>query len=139
MRSALAAALAALVPACSAPAPLPPAPATVALRMDEYAFELSATPKPGRVVVEVENAGELDHEVVLVILPEDVPPILEQLRSEERRTVATLAYLPPRPPGGRGSFALDLEPGRYALLCFIEDADGISHALKGMALELRVD
>jgi hypothetical protein len=139
MRSPLAVALTLFVlAACTPPAPLPPAPVELRLELDEYSFELSGTPEPGRVVVEVDNVGALDHEVVLVILPEDVPPILEQLRSEQRRTVATLAYLPPRAPGERGSFALDLEPGRYAFLCFVQDDDGPSHALKGMALELRV-
>lgn len=139
MRAALAGLLGAVAcAACSPPAPLPPAPEVVHLTLDDYAFELSGTPRAGRVVVEVSNDGDLEHEVVLVILPEDVPPILEQLRSEQRRTVPTLAYVPPRSPGERGSFAVDLEPGRYAFLCFVEDADGTSHALKGMALELRI-
>jgi hypothetical protein len=42
------------------------------------------------------------------------------------------------PPGGNGAVAVDLGPGRYALICFLTDDDGQSHALKGMATEFRI-
>src|SRR5690606_25252353 len=43
-------------------------------------------------------------------------------------------------PGGtsRADAVVDLEAGRYGLLCFIPDADGRPHYLAGMARELRV-
>ena len=36
-------------------------------------------------------------------------------------------------PGGRGWTTLDLQPGEYALICFVPDpADGVPHVAKGM-------
>lgn len=106
--------------------------------MTEYDFEHAATVPPGRVVVVAQNGGALEHSMTVVRLPPSFPPILRQLRSNRRRPVETLAQLPARPPGAQGTFAVDLEPGRYALVCFVEDADGRQHAIKGMASELLV-
>lgn len=118
--------------------PLPPAPAELDVRMTEYRFEHVPTIPPGRVVVEARNEGRERHSVTLARLPEDVPPILEQLRGESRRSVETVAQVMDRPPGTRAAFAVDLAPGRYALLCFVRFPDGTTHAFQGMATEFRV-
>jgi hypothetical protein len=106
--------------------------------MNEYSFQHPAELAPGRVVFRIHNAGSAPHSMVLVELPEDVPPIDEQLRSDTRRAVATLAQLPERAPGSRDTLAVDLVPGRYGMVCFVRDADGVSHASKGMSSEFRV-
>ena len=106
--------------------------------MREYSFQHPAEIAPGRVVFRIHNAGAEPHSIVLVELPEELPPLAEQLRSDTRRAVANLAQLPERPAGSRDTFAVDLVPGRYGMVCFVRDADGVSHALKGMTSELRV-
>lgn len=106
--------------------------------MTEYRFTHPPEMPPGRMVFRVVNAGAEPHSLVLVGLEEDVPPIDEQLRSPNRRGAATFAQLPSRPPGSRDTFAVDLEPGRYAFICFVQGSDGVSHALKGMSSEFRV-
>lgn len=106
--------------------------------MREYRFDHPPQAPRGRVVFRVRNSGALTHELILVQLAEDVPPIQEQIRSDARRAVDTIATLRNRPPGSNGTFAADLQPGRYAFICFIRDADGVSHAIKGMASEFRV-
>lgn len=106
--------------------------------MRDYRFEHAASVSSGRVVFSVRNAGSVVHELVLVELPADFPPILEQLRSDERRGVDTLAAIQRRAPGTRDTFASDLSPGRYAFICFLADADGVPHYRKGMASEFRV-
>ena len=106
--------------------------------MAEYRFDHQAEIPPGRTVFRVVNAGAESHSLVLVGLEEDVPPIDEQLRSPNRRGAATYAQVPERPPGSRDTFAVDLEPGRYAFICFVRGSDGISHSLKGMSSEFRV-
>lgn len=106
--------------------------------MTEYRFDHQAQIPPGRTVFRVVNAGGESHSLVLVGLDEDVPPIDEQLRSPNRRGVPTYAQVPERPPGSRDTFAVDLEPGRYAFICFVRDSDGVSHADKGMSSEFRV-
>ena len=106
--------------------------------MKEYSFQHPAEIAPGRAVFRIHNAGAEPHSIVLVELPEELPPLAEQLRSDTRRAVANLAQLPERPAGSRDTFAVDLVPGRYGMVCFVRDADGVSHALKGMTSELRV-
>jgi hypothetical protein len=107
--------------------------------MREFRFEQAPLAAEGRVVFRVRNAGNVTHELVLVALPEDFPPIDEQLRSEERQGVDTVVAIHDRPPGNRTTFASDLQPGRYAFICFVRDPDGVSHALKGMSAEFRVE
>lgn len=114
----------------------PPAPDFEVVQR-EFRFDHQPVVAAGRVVFRVGNAGRLDHELTLVRLPEDFGPIADELASEERRSVATTAYLLPRAPGATGTFAVDLAPGRYALICFIPDAGGVAHYEKGMSSEVR--
>jgi hypothetical protein len=106
--------------------------------MTEHRFDHQPEIAPGRTVFRVVNAGAEAHSLVLVGLGEDVPPIDEQLRSPNRRGAATFAQLPERPPASRDTFAVDLEPGRYAFICFLRGPDGVPHHLKGMSSEFRV-
>ncbi len=120
-------------------ATLPRGPQVVDVEMREYAFEHTRRIERGRVVFTARNVGRLNHELVMVPKPEDVPPIAEQLRGSRRRTVAALASFPPRPPGASAAFAVDLVPGRYAFLCFlVDEGSRVSHALRGMTSEFRV-
>jgi len=120
-----------------APALLPPPPATVEVSMSEYRFDHRPVPA-GRVVFRLGNVGRIPHRFALVPLPEDFPPIEQQLHGEEREVVEPLASVPDVPPGGRGIVAADVKQGRWAMICFIVDPDGTSHALKGMATEFRI-
>lgn len=132
-------ALASVLPACaSGGAPLPGRPAVAEVAMREYRFDHGAIPR-GRVVFRVRNAGRLFHRLSLIPLPPDLPPIQEQLRGNQRAVVFTQADVPDTPPGGTGTFAVDLSPGRYALVCFIVEPNGASHALQGMASEFRIE
>lgn len=106
--------------------------------MTEYRFQHQGEVPTGRIVFRVVNAGAEPHSLVLVELTEDVPPIDVQLRSPDRRGAATYAQVPQRPPGSRDTFAVDLLPGRYAFICFVRDAGGEQHSLKGMSSEFRV-
>jgi hypothetical protein len=128
-----------LVASCGGGASSFPGPArTVDVGMREYGFVVQPTFKSGRTVLRVRNLGTLDHEMVLISLAPELPPIAEQLRSANRQVVPTVAVLHARPPGGTGTLAVDLDPGRYAFICFVKDADGSQHAQKGMATEFRV-
>ena len=127
------------VSACSTTAALPPTPTTIGVRMDEYRFSLDGSASAGRVVFTARNVGDIEHELGLISIPEDFPlTIRQQVRGSSRQAFPTKAIIPPRPPGGTGKFAVDLVPGRYALVCFVKAADGESHAVKGMTAEMRV-
>lgn len=125
--------------ACSAPgSALPPRPPLVELTMREMSFDFDRNLPRGRVVFKLHNAGRRVHRAALVYLPKGVPPILDQLRGSERMVVDELASVPNRPPGSTDSFAVNLDPGRWAFVCFIIDPDGKSHAEKGMASEFTI-
>lgn len=118
--------------------PLPAAAPVVVVSMGEYSFDYHKTIPRGRAVFRFVNEGRVAHRPALLPLPEDVPPIAEQLRGSKRRTINPFGGVSDRPPGATGTFAVDLQAGRrYALICYARDPDGSSHALKGMASEFR--
>lgn len=125
----------------SSPRALPAAPPTVVVTMRDvggYRIDYNPVIPAGRVVFKVVNAGRLVHRLALLPLPEDFPPIDEQLHGSERQTLTPFAGVPDHLPGETATFAVDLAPAqRYALVCFAEDPDGGSHALMGMNSEFR--
>lgn len=122
---------------CASQPALPPKPATVDVTMREFRYDHGPIPG-GRVVFRIPNAGTVPHRLSLVPLPAHVPPIQEQLKGEARQVVFTQASIPDTLPGQTGTFAVDLAPGRYAMICFNVDENGKSHALQGMAKEFQV-
>lgn len=110
----------------------------VDVALSEYRFRYEAPTSPGRVIFRARNDGSRKHELLLLPLPEDFPPIRDQVRGKTRRPVGTLAFLKPVRPEDDGVFAVDLRPGRYAMVCFLEASRGITHARKGMASEFRI-
>jgi len=126
--------------ACAAtPTKSMPGPAVVDVKMSEYRFSYDRRRlAKGRVVFTFENIGRLDHDASLVILPTEVGPIVEQLRSSNRLLVARQSAIPAIKPGRGGTFAVDLKPGPYALICFVADPDGKQHGAKGMASKFTV-
>jgi hypothetical protein len=119
-------------------APLPPPPHAVQVQMREYGFRYDRSIGPGRTVFRVRNTGRLSHELVLIPLSKNFPPIDVQLRSKTRQLIAPFARLELVRAGRSGTFAVDLAPGRYAMVSFIKDRKGMSDALKGMTSEFRV-
>lgn len=124
---------------CS-PAPLPAAPPLVDVGMDEYRFVLKSPLRSGRNIFRTSNLGMINHELILVTLPQDMEGTLDQqLRGTSRRSVSPVRVIQALPPGDKTAFAVDLKKGRYGLLCFLkEEPEGESHALKGMNADFRV-
>jgi hypothetical protein len=116
------------------PRPVP----TVDVVAREYGFQYEDRFRSGRTVVRVRNEGQLQHQLVLIYLPPEIPSLDAQLRSSERQVVPTIVSLQPRAPGRTGTFAIDLDPGRYGFVCFVQDPDGVQHVHKGMSSEFRV-
>lgn len=145
---AAAALLAALTGGCgyAAAASLPPAPPMATVSMREYRFDFAAASlHRGRVIFHVVNDGRLVHRMILAPLPDDFPPIQEQLHGDVRRSIQQALEIRNLEPAAKGAghgmsedIAFDLRPGRYAFLCLYVDPDGVSHATKGMASEFRV-
>lgn len=119
-------------------APLPRPPAEVDVFMREYRFDYRAPTAATRMVLRARNVGREEHQLRLLALPENLPPLQKQLRSKRRRAVGTLGFIRAMRPGKRGVFAVELFPGRYGLVCFLRDSDGVLHWRKGMVSEFRV-
>lgn len=119
-------------------APLPGSPPVAVVTTGEYRFQHDGVIPGGRVVFQVRNEGSLWHQLSILPLSDDLPPIDQQLKGSERSVIRPFAGVAPQPPGDGGSFAVDLERGqRYALVCFVRDPDNATHAVKGMSLEFR--
>jgi hypothetical protein len=110
----------------------------------EYAFNAETLPS-GATEIAFDNIGAQPHHLIASKLKGDAtaedlekffkteqgtPPV------EEKGTKSTAVL-----EGGEGQLVtLDLEPGRYALYCFITDREGgPPHALKGMVDEVEVE
>ena len=119
-------------------APLPRPPAVVAVRTTEYQFEYPAVVPSGRVVFRVTNAGKELHDLVMVPLAEDNPPIKAMLADDVRQVLTPFAGIRDQLPGAEATFAVDLVEGRrYAMLCILADGEGRSHSALGEASEFR--
>lgn len=79
--------------------PLPPAPPVVVVAMTEFRFEYGQVIPSGRVVFRFMNQGAEQHRPTLKPLPEDMPPIEEQLRGSERRASVPFADVGTLGPG----------------------------------------
>ncbi len=120
---------------------VPPA-SDVLMTLRDYSFFLSRPLTAGRHVIEVRNEGTQWHEFELVQLApgktaDDVVAFIE-------RGVGTPPGLPiggvsPLRVGGTSYFHAELQPGRYALICFLPGGkDGRQHFTRGMMQEIEV-
>ncbi|MDP9403181.1 MAG: hypothetical protein M3P85_07555 [Actinomycetota bacterium] len=121
-------------------APLPQGSPVVLVTLDEYRFGISRSVPAGRVIFRFRNTGREIHRPALFALPDDLPPLDEQLRGSQRRAITPFAGMSNRAPGATGTFAVDLAEGRrYGFVCFARGPDNRSpHSLKGMSSEFRI-
>ena len=123
-------------------APEPAADVTVTLK--DYDFALSTPLTPGDHVIRVETAPGQPHEFVLVRLSEGVTAqqVIATEMGQNKGPRPSYTFMGGVAPmeGGRHAFVnVRLEPGTYALICFIPDAkDGKPHFMHGMMKEFKV-
>lgn len=129
-----------VVPAPIAVGVMPKADAEMVL--DDYSYTFSAPLQPGRRTIRVRNVAAQAHEVVIVQLApgKSAQDVLHWIHQQDGP--------PPGAPVGGTTFiahdgenyvTLDLEAGRYGLLCFVPDAkDGRPHFLHGMVSDFEV-
>ena len=116
--------------------------ADVSVRLTDYDFVLSTPLTAGRHVIRIETDASQMHELLIA-------------RLNEGKTAAELAQWGEKPvgpppgypiggvtgiaPGRENTIAVDLEPGDYALICFMPDAkDGAPHFVHGMIKQIKV-
>jgi len=116
------------------------------LREFAFVFDPNAIPADGNFAFAAENVGSQPHELGLVMVPEgfDLQNFArpeEELSEELFAQVEEVGFLGPFDPGTQTNvvFVEPLAPGRYALLCFLEDpATGQAHVQLGMLAEFIV-
>lgn len=118
-----------------------PADATVITgELVDYAFELSETSAPaGTIAFDVTNTGEYPHEIVIVGLPEGIT--VEDVFEDESLFEQVEFYGYTLADAGQDAPPLvlvDMEPGTYTLVCFVDMPEGIPHVMRGMILEFEV-
>jgi hypothetical protein len=129
--------------ATQAPAPAArTAPNMVSFTATEYSFEGPDSIPAGLTMIHLTDSGKELHHVQLIKL--------EQGKTFADLQAATKAPGPPpawaipyggvNPPApGETTAAIEvLEPGNYAVVCFVEGADHVPHLAKGMARALTV-
>lgn len=121
--------------------PAPRADAT--LRLTDFAFALSGPLHAGSRTVQLVNDGRQAHEAVVIRLAEgaSVQDFIERYRPGGLPNSAGLEAggVTGIDPGRQASMHLDLEPGRYGLLCFLADpVTGAPHFSRGMWMDLEV-
>jgi hypothetical protein len=110
----------------------------------EYVFNTETLPS-GEVEIAFDNIGAQPHHLIASPIKgdataEEVEKAFKEEKGppplEEKGTLSTAVL-----EGGEGQLVtMDLEPGRYALYCFITDREGgPPHALKGMVDEVEVE
>lgn len=141
-RAALGAVSALLLTSCtglgtaSPPVPAEPQVVSVAMRDNSYKFG-QETFAPGRLVFQAHNHDDRDHDLALVELPDDVSGVEEWLEGGVGG-VHPIYTMADRAPGEEGTFAVDLSPGHYGMLCLVENDDGTPHYQEGMVASFRV-
>ena len=157
LRTTAIALLIAVAAACGAESSAEPSSSPPETRPDEAADVIEATTRDftfeldtdgpvsaGFVPVRVRNEGDEPHQLVVARLHDGVT--LDEFAAAaagegEAAAGALVTYaggVNVVEPGATGEGFADLEPGRYALLCFVPSADGVGHLHKGMAATIEV-
>jgi hypothetical protein len=119
----------------------------VEIRGDEYAFVMPESIEGGWTTLRLENTGEEPHEFALAKLEgnrtrSDVLEILSDPATQEQGPPAWVqirAGIPTLQAGETAALTQRLEPGRYALICFLDGPSGKPHFLDGMLSVVEVD
>ena len=133
--------------AAPAPAKTKPKTNTVELRGGEYSYLVPETVHGGWTTLAFENTGEEPHEFALAKLAggktiADVEAYLSDPAAQQQPPPAWVeirAGIPTLDPGEEASLGQELEPGRYVLLCFLSDPEGVPHVARGMMREFVVE
>lgn len=109
----------------------------------DYAFDAPNQVPAGMMTIHlVDNGAEMHHVAFLKLNDGKTMADVEQaMKSKGPMPSWAVDYggvNPSHPGGGMATTTQMLEPGNYALLCFIPSADGVPHFAKGMVRPLTV-
>lgn len=106
----------------------------------DFEFVLDQTSAPaGDIAFQVTNTGEYPHEIVVLGLPEGVT--IEDIFADESLGEQVQFYgFSWAMPGEEAPplVMVDMEPGTYTLICFVDEPEGVPHVMRGMILDFEV-
>jgi uncharacterized cupredoxin-like copper-binding protein len=118
------------------------APSTVTITTTDYSFDAPAELPAGLTTFRLVNRGPGLHHVQLVRFGEGktFDDFMAALKAggPPPKWVTMEGGPNPSELGDTSTTTLTLEPGNYAMLCFIPDPDGVPHVAKGMVRPLTV-
>lgn len=119
------------------------APQQVTITATDYGFQLPASPiAAGVTTMTLVNTGKELHQVTLIRLTDGktVADLMTALQAPGAPPAWAVASGGPNAaaPGGQATATLNLEPGPYAIICFIPSPDGVPHVAKGMVIGMDV-
>lgn len=110
----------------------------------DFAFQTESSTVPaGETEFTFKNEGEEQHELAMVGLKGNAPELSELVKMSDKEVEKYFAGAPfgtngPIKPGDTTTFTSDLQPGTYAMVCFVE-TDGKPHVAMGMFSSLTVE
>jgi hypothetical protein len=128
------------VTAATNAAPEPTSDVTV--KLSDYKFDFAPQLTAGHHVIRVDNDGPQPHEIFIAKL--DSGKTIQNLMKWAETykgppPVTPLGGVAAMMPNTHAFFPVDLTPGDYAVLCFVQDAkDGKPHMMHGMAQQIKV-
>lgn len=131
--------------AAASAAAVPATPVVYTITAKDFSYDAPDTIAGGLVTLRLVNQGPDLHHIQLLKLDDGktVADLTEGLK-HMKPTDAPPPWVhdvagPNTPvPGGESTITEQLEPGNYALICFIPGADKVPHAMKGMVRALTV-
>lgn len=117
--------------------------ADVVMTLYDYNFDVDKPLTAGRRTILMKNTAKQFHEAFLAKLPPGVPAtaFLEWIGAgmKGQPPIVPMGGIVGISPGQENLVTVDLEPGKYALYCFLPDAkDGKEHVHHGMFKEITV-
>ena len=140
----VAGAIAAPLVSLSRPAAPTAKPRVLTVVASEYSFELPASVPAGLTTIRLVNKGKELHHMVLVRFDEgkSLDDLFAAMKQGADGPPPSWLHEVPSPnavgPNGETSVTVALQPGNYAVLCFIPAADHAPHVAKGMAKPFKV-
>ena len=131
-------------PSADTAAPASPAaaatPKMVTFTAREFAFEGPDTISAGLTMFHLNAAGQEIHHLQLIKLEQGKTFADFQAASKGQPPEWAVPYggVNPPAPGGMSVATQTMEPGNYAVVCFVEGADKVPHIAKGMMKGLTV-
>ncbi len=112
-------------------------PEQLAITATDFAFAVDGDLKPGTTEIHLENAGQFEHHVQLLRIDGDqtVEEAIEAIEGPPVDWLTPYGGVGPLSPGESATVVDRLPAGRYALVCFLDDPDGVPHFAKGMVAE----